>query len=148
MEEQQLRLLEKPLMTKFFLFWAKKAIFSQKMEAPSKKGYSPKYVYWYQCFSVWKMVGGKRSVHGRHNAFAIPYSHCLCMWVKNEEWLPIFHLVCYFHRTFYIAYQCDIFYHIGSIVWRPSAWTTLNPARLNSINFILHLLYIHGFIQK
>ncbi len=37
-----------------------------------KKRYSPKYVYWYQCFSVWKMVGAKSSVHGRPNAFAIP----------------------------------------------------------------------------
>ncbi len=36
----------------FFLFWGKKAIFSQKRAAPSKKSYSPKYVYWYQCFSV------------------------------------------------------------------------------------------------
>ncbi len=36
----------------FFLFWGKKAIFAQKMAAPSKKDYSPKYVYWYQCFSV------------------------------------------------------------------------------------------------
>ncbi len=37
---------------KVFLFWGKKAIFAQKMAAPSKKSYSPKYVYWYQCFSV------------------------------------------------------------------------------------------------
>ncbi len=37
---------------KVFLFWGKKAIFPQKMAAPSKKSYSPKYVYWYQCFSV------------------------------------------------------------------------------------------------
>ncbi len=36
------------------IFWGKKAILFQKMVAPSKKGYSPKYVYWYQCFSVWK----------------------------------------------------------------------------------------------
>ncbi len=52
MEELQLRLLEKQLTTTFFLFWCKKAIFAQKMAAPSKKTYSPKYVYWYQCFSV------------------------------------------------------------------------------------------------
>ncbi len=45
-EELQLRLLEKQLMTKFFLFWGKKAIFFAKMAAPSKKCYSPKYVYW------------------------------------------------------------------------------------------------------
>ncbi len=37
---------------KVFLFWGKKAIFSQKMGAPSKKYYSPKYVYWYKCFNV------------------------------------------------------------------------------------------------
>ncbi len=37
---------------KVFLFWGKKAIFSQKMAAPSKNSYSLKYVYWYQCFSV------------------------------------------------------------------------------------------------
>ncbi len=42
---------------KVVLFWGKKAIFSQKNVASSKKCYSPKYVYWYQCFSVWKMVG-------------------------------------------------------------------------------------------
>ncbi len=37
---------------KVFLFWGKRAIFFQKMAAPSKKSDSPKYVYWYQCFSV------------------------------------------------------------------------------------------------
>ncbi len=37
---------------KKILFWVKKAIFSQKMAAPSKKRYSLKYVYWYQCFRV------------------------------------------------------------------------------------------------
>ncbi len=37
MEELQLRLLEKQLATIFVLFWGKKAIFSQKMAAPSKK---------------------------------------------------------------------------------------------------------------
>ncbi len=37
MEELQSRLLEKQLTTKFFLFWGKKAIFSKKMAAPSKK---------------------------------------------------------------------------------------------------------------
>ncbi len=34
------------------LFWGKRAIFAQKMAAPSKNSYSPKYVSWYQCFSV------------------------------------------------------------------------------------------------
>ncbi len=55
---------------KFFLFWGKKAIFFQKMVAPSKKPYSPKYVYWYQCFDA------KSLVHGRPpscpNVFTIP----------------------------------------------------------------------------
>ncbi len=37
---------------KVFLYWDKKAIFFQKMAVPSKKSYSPKYVYWYQCFNV------------------------------------------------------------------------------------------------
>ncbi len=37
---------------KVFLFCDKKAIFSPKIAAPSKKSYSPKYVYWYKCFSV------------------------------------------------------------------------------------------------
>ncbi len=32
----------------FFYFGAKRPFFSQKMVAPSKKGYSSKYVYWYQ----------------------------------------------------------------------------------------------------
>ncbi len=75
---------------KDFLFWGKKAIFFPKMVAPSKKSYSPKYVYWYQCFSVWKMVGAKSSVHswplGRqaqrfHNFID---SYCLCMWVNKQ----------------------------------------------------------------
>ncbi len=35
-----------------FLFWGKKAIFAQEMAAQSKKSYSPKYVYWYEWFSV------------------------------------------------------------------------------------------------
>ncbi len=37
---------------KEFFFWVKKAIFSQKMAAPSQKSDSPKYVYWYQCSIV------------------------------------------------------------------------------------------------
>ncbi len=37
---------------KVLLFWGKNAIFSQKMAAPYKRSYSPKYVYWYQCFIV------------------------------------------------------------------------------------------------
>ncbi len=44
--------------------------FGAKRRHHQKKGYSPKYVYWYQCFDVWKMVGANSSV--RPNAFAIP----------------------------------------------------------------------------
>ncbi len=68
----------------FFYFGGKKAL--------SNKSYSPKYVYWYKCFSVWKMVGAKSSVHGwpaqrfRHSID----SHCLCMWVKNQAKTCIF----------------------------------------------------------
>ncbi len=64
------------------LFWGKKAIFPPKMVAPSKKGYSPKYVYWYQCFNVWKMVGVKSSAQRFRHSID---SHCLCMWVKKEN---------------------------------------------------------------
>ncbi len=53
MEALQLRLLEKQLMTKKNYFGAKGPFFL-------KKCYSPKSVYWYQCFNVWKMVGAKR----------------------------------------------------------------------------------------
>ncbi len=49
----------------FFQLFGKKAIFYPKMVAPPKKRYSPKSVYWYQCFIVWKMVGAKSLVHGR-----------------------------------------------------------------------------------
>ncbi len=30
-----------------------------------EKRYSPKSVYWYQCFSVWKKVGGESLVHDK-----------------------------------------------------------------------------------
>ncbi len=36
----------------FWICWGKKAIFLPKMAAPSKTSYSPKYVYWYQYFTV------------------------------------------------------------------------------------------------
>ncbi len=72
---------------KVFFILGQKGHFFSKMAAASKKSYSPKYVYWYQCFSVWKMVGAKSSVHGR-----LPQrfrhsidSHCLCMWVKYNN---------------------------------------------------------------
>ncbi len=41
MEELQLRLLEKQLPTKFFLFWSKKDIFSQKNGGTIKKMLEP-----------------------------------------------------------------------------------------------------------
>ncbi len=34
------------------------------MVAP-EKGYSPKSVYWYQCFSIWKKVDGESLVHDK-----------------------------------------------------------------------------------
>ncbi len=40
-------------------------LFQKEMVAPSKKCYNPKSVYWYQCFSVLKMVGAKSLVHSR-----------------------------------------------------------------------------------
>ncbi len=36
----------------FFILGQKGHFFPHKMAAPSKKSYSPKYVYWYQCFDV------------------------------------------------------------------------------------------------
>ncbi len=74
MEESQLRFLEKQLMTKFFLFWGKKAIFFlQKMAAPSKKGYSPKYVYGTNVlmYERWLVLKVQYTAY-RPNAFAIP----------------------------------------------------------------------------
>ncbi len=68
----------------FFILGQKGNLFP-KNGGTIKKRYSPKYVYWYQCFNVWKMVGAKSPVHGRpaqrfrHSI----ESHCLCMWVKN-----------------------------------------------------------------
>ncbi len=73
MEELQLRLLEKELTTKFFLIWGKKAIFPQKMSAPSKKVialnmYIGTNVLMYERWLVLKV----RYTAGRPNAFAIP----------------------------------------------------------------------------
>ncbi len=45
------RLLEKQLMIKKKIFQAKRP-FLPKNGEPSKKCYSPKSVYWYQCFNV------------------------------------------------------------------------------------------------
>ncbi len=122
MKELQLRLLKKQLTTKFFFILGQKCHFSQKIAAPSKKSYSPNYVYWYQCFNVWKMVGAKSSVHGRlAQCFCHSIdSHCLCMWVKNETfycnswfkcctennlaWGPIF---CLLYSTICQLYNCQ-----------------------------------------
>ncbi len=71
----------------FFLFWGKKAIFPQKMAAPSKKSYSRKYVYWYQCFNVWKMVGTKSLVHGRPTGLTLLPFHSLTLLVHVSQWI-------------------------------------------------------------
>ncbi len=70
----------------FFYFGGKKAIFSQKMAAPSKNVialnmYIGTKVLVYERWLVLK-VGYTAS---RPNAFAIPYSPCLCMWVNNNK---------------------------------------------------------------
>ncbi len=36
----------------FFIFWSQKTIFPPKWWRNHEKCYSPKSVYWYQCFSV------------------------------------------------------------------------------------------------
>ncbi len=84
MEELQLRLLKKQLMTIFFNFGAKRIFFSQKWWHHQKKVIT---LNMYIGFNVWKMVGAKSLVHGRpaqRFRHSID-SHCLCMWVKNEE---------------------------------------------------------------
>ncbi len=45
-------LIQAPYISKFFILGQKSHFFLQKMAAPPKKSYSPKYVYWYQCFNV------------------------------------------------------------------------------------------------
>ncbi len=50
---------------KVFIFWGKKAIFSKKKWWHHEKHYSPKSVYWYQCFSVWKKVECESLVHDK-----------------------------------------------------------------------------------
>ncbi len=73
MEELQLRLLEKQLTTKFFLFWGKKAISPQKWRHHQKKVialnmYIGTNVLMYERWLVLKV----RYTAGRPNAFAIP----------------------------------------------------------------------------
>ncbi len=48
----------------FFYFEAKRPFFPNKLWH-HEKGYSPKSVYWYQCFSVWKKVDGESLVHDK-----------------------------------------------------------------------------------
>ncbi len=75
----------KTVHNKVFFILGYKVHFFSKNGGTIKKGYSPKYVYWYQC--VCKMVSAKSLVHGRpaqRFRHSID-SHCLCMWVKNQE---------------------------------------------------------------
>ncbi len=58
-KELQRRLLEKWFMTKPFIFFCKKAIFYPKIVATPKQIISHKSVHWYQCISLWKMLGGE-----------------------------------------------------------------------------------------
>ncbi len=80
MEELQLRLLDKQLTTKFFLFWGKKAIFfSKKWRHHQKKVialnmYIGTNVLMYERWLVLKVW----YTAGRPNAFAIPYTHIAC----------------------------------------------------------------------
>ncbi len=86
MEELQLRLLEKQLTTKFFLFRGKKATFFQKMAAPSKKVialnmYIGTNVLMYERWLVLKVrytagrLAGRPAQRFRHSID----SHCLYM---------------------------------------------------------------------
>ncbi len=65
MEELQLRLLEKQLTTKFFLILGQKGHFFPQKWWHHEKRYSPKSVYCYKCFSVWKKVDGESLVHDK-----------------------------------------------------------------------------------
>ncbi len=59
-KELQRSLLEKWFMTKFFLnFFTKRPFFYLKIVAPPKQIMSHKSVHWYQCISLWKMLGGE-----------------------------------------------------------------------------------------
>ncbi len=51
----------------FLNIFGNKAIFHPKMVAPSKQIISHKSVHWYQCISLWKMLGGEYSVHDKEN---------------------------------------------------------------------------------
>ncbi len=43
----------------------------------SQKNGRTKFVYWYQCFSLWKMVGAKSLVHGQPPSWpnVLPFIH-------------------------------------------------------------------------
>ncbi len=82
-KELQLRLLKKQLTTKFFNFGATKTLFPRKWWYHKKiialNIYIGTNVLVYERWLVLKV----RYTAGRANAFAIQYSHCLCMWVNN-----------------------------------------------------------------
>ncbi len=74
------------------------------MAAPSKKSYSPTYVYWNQCFSVWKMVGGKSSVHDRPAGPTLSPFHRLTLLMhvsQKHSWWPLVSMV--------ITWECLVF---------------------------------------
>ncbi len=51
--------------TKKASIFSKKAVLSPKMVAPQKQITSHNSVHWYQCISLWKMLGGKYYVHDK-----------------------------------------------------------------------------------
>ncbi len=60
MKELQRRLPEKWFMTIYFLkLFGKNAIFYPIMVAPPKQIICHKSVHWYQCVSLWKILGGE-----------------------------------------------------------------------------------------
>ncbi len=71
---------------KVFILGQKGYSFQKNGGTIKKRSDNRKYVYWYQCFSVWKMAGAKSLVHGqpaqrfRHSID----SHCLCMWINKH----------------------------------------------------------------
>ncbi len=73
----------------FCTFWRKGHLFPPL----SKKCYGP--VHWYQCFSIWKMVGGESLVHGRP-----------ALWPSSPTLLP-------FHR---FIYACELIINNKSII--------------------------------
>ncbi len=62
----------------FYMLWTKGHFFPENGDT-IKKGYSPRSVYWYQCFSVWKTVGAKSLVHSRLASPMISPLHILTL---------------------------------------------------------------------